>query len=115
MRSTPTAPAVPIWRVIGWTEKVYQPAPGMPYRAAGSCEQCGQGIRYVVTVKNQLGQTIYVQKYRCEDGALLVWFSKGGEGSLGEWVEISGTVKGHEERHGEEQTIMTRCKVRDCG
>jgi hypothetical protein len=256
-----------IWKVIGWAEKVYQPAPGMPYRAAGCCDNCGQGIRYVVTIRDQAGQTMdvgqdcavtlvggdelremrrlqreyegqlylasvecaeaggyragceflrrerrleaetlyglqllgfrliakspnvarqhrewaanvvegildgrgcpeltsnsadesestgflyelaslppsrymghagqkfaaealfeacipfdtdygrsYVQKFRTRDGALLVWFSKAGGGKVGEWVRISGTVKGHEERSGEEQTVVTRCKVLD--
>ena len=257
----------PVWKVTGWTEKVFQPCPGEPWRAAGCCENCGQSIRYVVSLRNQFGVTMevgqdcavtmvggeelreirraereyerrcylespecaradgmragaefarreraanaeityfmqlegfrkiakspnvratdrewaqnvvecimvgrgcpemtsndsderrstgvlyaiaclpaseyvgrvgeklaprkalfemcipfdtqygrsYVQKFRCEDGAVLVWFSKGGDGTVGEWVTISGTVKGHDFRYNEKQTIMTRCKVK---
>lgn len=48
------------WHVIGFREAVYQPAPGEPYRAAGCCDKCGQGIRYVVTVKSTTGAVMNV-------------------------------------------------------
>jgi hypothetical protein len=60
--TTTTSPTVATvrWHVIGWRESVYQPAPGMPYRAGSSCQKCGQGIRYVVTVKSTNGDVVEV-------------------------------------------------------
>lgn len=53
--------AIERWHVVGFREAVYQPAPGEPYRAAGCCERCSQGIRYVVKVKSSLdGRTMDV-------------------------------------------------------
>ena len=43
------------WRVIGWREAVYQACVGAPVQSAGTCEKCGQGIRYVVRVKSSEG------------------------------------------------------------
>lgn len=48
------------WRVIGYCEKVYQACQGAPVQAAGSCERCGQGIRWVVTLKSTNGDVINV-------------------------------------------------------
>jgi hypothetical protein len=48
------------WRVTGWEEKVFQSAPGEPWRAAGCCERCGQSIRYVVSLESSIGERIKV-------------------------------------------------------
>jgi hypothetical protein len=53
-------PEVVRWKVIGFSEKVFQPAPGEPWRAAGCCDKCGQTIRYVVTVKSSEGRVMDV-------------------------------------------------------
>jgi hypothetical protein len=48
------------WHVVGFEEKVYQACPGAPVQAGGCCEKCGQGIRYVVTVRSTDGRTMQV-------------------------------------------------------
>lgn len=39
------------FRVVRYEERVYQPAPGLPVRAAGACEACGRSIRHVFIVQ----------------------------------------------------------------
>jgi hypothetical protein len=49
-----------------------------------------------------------------EDGAVLVWFSKGGpvvKDDVGKAFRIRGTVKAHKEYKGEPQTALSRCKI----
>ncbi len=48
------------WKVVKFEEKVFQPAPGLPWRAAGCCDKCGQSIRYVVTLKSSDGREMSV-------------------------------------------------------
>ncbi len=48
------------WHVVGFQEKVYQACPGAPVQAGGCCDKCGQGIRYVVTVRSTDGRTMQV-------------------------------------------------------
>ena len=52
--------AVVTWKVIGWREAVYQACVGAPVQSAGTCEKCGQGIRYVVTVQSSEGARMEV-------------------------------------------------------
>lgn len=59
MNTTAPAPVVR-WRVIGFRESVYQACPGAPVQPGGCCEKCGQGIRYVVTLKSSDGQALNV-------------------------------------------------------
>jgi hypothetical protein len=47
-----TTATVTTWRVVGYREAAYQACPGGPVQPGGCCENCGQGIRYVVTVQD---------------------------------------------------------------
>jgi hypothetical protein len=44
----------------GVTEKVFQSAPGEPVKGAGSCDYCGQGIRYQVEILSADGKRFKV-------------------------------------------------------
>lgn len=48
------------WQVIGYRVSVFQAAPGEPYRPGSSCQKCGAGIKYVVTVKSTDGDVMDV-------------------------------------------------------
>jgi hypothetical protein len=48
------------WKVIGYSEKVFQACPGEPIRAGGSCDNCARGIRYVVRVRSSEGHEMDV-------------------------------------------------------
>jgi hypothetical protein len=48
------------WDVVSYREAVYQACPGAPVQSGGSCEKCGQGIRYVVTLKGADGRLVEV-------------------------------------------------------
>lgn len=48
------------WVVIGFSVKTYQACQGAPIQPGGVCEKCGQGIKYVVTLKSTRGQILNV-------------------------------------------------------
>lgn len=53
--------AAPVrWTVTKFEEKAFQAFPGAPVQAGGCCEKCGQGIRYVVTLKSSDGRVMNV-------------------------------------------------------
>lgn len=79
----------------------------------------GEKISFEGTIEDKFsfeGQygTVYVTKFRDADGNLLVWMGAGCDATKGQKVKVRGTVKRHEERDGEKQTIVTRCKVEVC-
>ena len=52
---------VPVrWRVVGFRVSVYQACHGAPVQPGGCCENCGQGIKYVVTVESNDGRRMDV-------------------------------------------------------
>lgn len=51
---------VELWVVIGFSVKTYQACQGAPIQPGGVCEKCGQGIKYVVTLKSTRGQILNV-------------------------------------------------------
>lgn len=47
------------------------------------------------------------------DGKVAVWFTDWSQGmEEGQTISLTGTVKSHSERDGEEQTILTRCIIK---
>ena len=48
------------FRFVGVSEKMYSPAPGVPAKPGGSCDYCGNGIRYEFHVRSADGQTFKV-------------------------------------------------------
>jgi len=44
------------FRFVGMSEKVYVAAPGCPEQPAGTCDYCGNGIRYVYHVESADGR-----------------------------------------------------------
>jgi hypothetical protein len=60
MAKSTEAKEVVRWRVIGFRESVYQACAGAPVQGGSSCDKCGQGIRYVVTVKSNTGEVLEV-------------------------------------------------------
>lgn len=48
------------YKVVGYRESVYQACPGAHVQPGGCCENCGQGIRYVVTLKSSDGRRLDV-------------------------------------------------------
>ena len=55
---------------------------------------------------------VYLNKFKDEAGNLYVWFTGYGF-DLNEKILLTGTVKAHDEYRGENQTVLTRCKVED--
>jgi hypothetical protein len=62
-------------------------------------------------------RTMYINKFRTEDGNVLIWktascsFSYAHNAEKGEKVKIKFTVKGYNEYKGEKQTLIQRVKV----
>lgn len=59
-------------------------------------------------------ETMYIHTFKDPDGNVLIW--KTSSRSLsnleeGDAVQLTGTVKDHNEYKGEKQTVLTRCKV----
>lgn len=54
-------------------------------------------------------ETGSVVKFEDVSGAVLVWFTGWTNLNEGEFVSLTGTVKKHDARDGEAQTILTRC------
>lgn len=48
------------FRVVGFTEIVYQACPGAPVQAGGSCAYCGTGIRYAAKILSADGKRFVV-------------------------------------------------------
>lgn len=48
------------WRVIGYEIKTYQACQGAPVQPGGTCQKCGQGIKYVFRVKSTAGEVMEV-------------------------------------------------------
>ena len=60
MNAATEASTVVRWRVTGFRVSVYQACHGAPVQPGSSCEQCGQGIKYVVTVESNDGRKMDV-------------------------------------------------------
>ena len=63
-------------------------------------------------------ETMYIHTFKDPDGNTLVW--KTSSNSLheldeGDKVQITGTIKDHNEYKDEKQTVLTRCKIRKEG
>jgi hypothetical protein len=54
------APSAIRWHVIGFRESTYQACQGAPVQAGSSCDKCGAGIRYVVTLRSDAGAVLNV-------------------------------------------------------
>jgi hypothetical protein len=92
--------------------KAYLP-PSAHLGAPGSKLEVAAVLEALIPVETSFGRS-YVQKYRTDTGAALVWFSKGGDATsrdLGVTFRIRGTVKAHDAYNGEAQTKLTRCRV----
>jgi hypothetical protein len=56
-----------------------------------------------------------IYKFTTDDGNVLIWkTSKGLAIENGTRVEITGTIKDHNEYNDEKQTVLTRCKIKEC-
>lgn len=59
------------------------------------------------------GETNYIYKFTDEDGNTIVWKTSAyQEIEEGNTYEIKGKIKAHEERKGDKQTVLTRCKIK---
>ena len=56
-----------------------------------------------------------IYKFTTDDGNVLIWKTpKGLAIENGTRVEITGTIKDHNEYNDEKQTVLTRCKIKEC-
>lgn len=54
----------------------------------------------------------YIYKFRTTEGNALTWFASSSQDcKVGDEIDLTGTVKKHDDFKGEAQTILTRCKV----
>ena len=68
-------------------------------------------LEKIFTYEGQYG-TAFVVRFFDDDGRKFVWFASNcPDLEDGQRVTVKGTVKKHEERNGEKQTIVTRCKI----
>lgn len=65
--------------------------------------------RLITSWETQYGYT-YLYKFSDEQGNTLVWFASGAA-KVADGCTITGTIKAHNERNGEKQTVLTRCRV----
>ena len=60
--------------------------------------------------------TVYIHTFKDAEGNVLIWKTSKGLGIeniiKGDAVEITGTVKEHNEYKDEKQTVLTRCKIK---
>lgn len=63
-------------------------------------------------------QTIFIHTFKDPDGNVLIWKTSSTslpEYEEGDQVQLTGTVKEHNEYKDEKQTVLTRCKIRKEG
>lgn len=85
---------------------------------SGHVGTVGEKIAFTATVEGVHSfdgnyGTTFVVRFRDDKGNLLVWFASNPPDCVEKdaKVTVTGTVKAHDERDNEKQTLVTRCKV----
>lgn len=88
------------------------------FSEGGYIGEIGEKVSFVGTVKflksfDGIYGTSFIVKFADGNGNAVVWFASNPPDCIeeGAKVNVTGTVKNHNERDGEKQTVVTRCKV----
>lgn len=105
------------WFVKEYVENIRKAYAESNVPKTGYIGAVGEKVSMSVTYTNQYYfdtqfGTTYVYKFRDSEGHIIIWkTAKILEIEKGDSITLTGTVKEQKEYRGEEQTVMTRCKI----